>query len=45
MVDVKIIGSGLCMTALRFGEVSLFNFLTGEHIYSLNTHTVYKYPQ
>lgn len=44
LVSAQVIGSGLCMTAMSAGEVSFFHFTTGRHVYSLNTHVVYKYP-
>jgi len=32
------------MSAMSAGQVSFFNFISGTHIYSMNTHVVYKYP-
>lgn len=32
------------MLAVSSGQVEFYNFITGEHIYTLNTHEVYQFP-
>ena len=32
------------MLAMTSGQVQFFNFITGDHIYTLNTHEVYQFP-
>ena len=44
IADIKIIGSGLCVTAMQVGLVSLYSFETGEHLFDLNTHSIYQFP-
>ena len=44
VVDVQIVGSGLCLLAMTTGLVKFYNFITGEDIYTLNTHEVYQFP-
>ena len=45
LIKAQVLGSCLCLVAMSDGNVQLFNFMTGEFIYRLNTHTIYIYPE
>ena len=32
------------MLAMTSGQVEFYNFITGDHIYALNTHQVFQFP-
>jgi len=41
--DIKIVGSGLCITAISTGLVCFYNFKSGQHLYDLNTQSLYPF--
>lgn len=43
--DLKIIGSGLCVTAISTGLVSFYSFKSGEHLFDLNTKSLFPYQK
>ena len=30
---------------MSVGLISFYNFFSGDHLYDLNTHTIYRYPE
>jgi hypothetical protein len=45
LVSADIVGSGLCIFATASGQVSLFNFATGDRLFRLNTDLSYTFPK